>query len=158
LRGNRTWPFVLAVWVGSRVFFFAVGAIGHAYVSFAAPGGSPREPPGFLDYWAHWDGGWYAAIAEHGYFDKASTSFFPLYPIALRVGRVLGLSYAASGILISNAVLLAGLIAFYRLGRAVLPERDAYRARGNRSQGKLYRLRREEKSTRVHELERCAHG
>src|ERR671922_43955 len=54
LRFDRTWPFVLAVWLGSRAFFFAVGAIGHAYVGFAQPGGSPREPPRFLDYLAHW--------------------------------------------------------------------------------------------------------
>src|SRR5919201_1950229 len=78
------WPFVIAVWVASRAFFFTVGVIGHAYVGFATPGGSPREPPGFLDYWAHWDGGWYAAIAQHGYFTKAATSFFPLYPLLVR--------------------------------------------------------------------------
>ena len=113
LRLDRTWPFVLAVFVSSRVFFFAVGAIGHAYVGFAQPGGSPREPPGFLDYWAHWDGGWYAAIAEHGYFDKASTSFFPLYPILVRFANYLPGGTAFWGVAVSTACFLATLYFFY---------------------------------------------
>jgi hypothetical protein len=113
LRLDRTWPFVLAVWVGSRVFFFAVGAIGHAYVGFAQPGGSPREPPGFLDYWAHWDGGWYAAIARDGYFDHASTSFFPLYPILVRFADYLPGGTAFWGVVVSTACLLATLYFFY---------------------------------------------
>jgi hypothetical protein len=113
LRLDRTWPFVLAVFVTSRVFFFAVGAIGHAYVRFAQPGGSPREPPGFLDYWAHWDGGWYAAIAKHGYFDHASTSFFPLYPILVRFADRLPGGTAFWGVAVSTACLLAVLYFFY---------------------------------------------
>jgi len=115
LRTNRTWPFVLAVWIGSRAFFFAVGAIGHAYVGFAQPGGSPREPPGFLDYWAHWDGGWYAAIAEHGYFNKASTSFFPLYPLLVRFADYLPGGTAFWGVAVSTACLLATLYFLYEL-------------------------------------------
>jgi hypothetical protein len=103
------------VWVGSRIFFFAVGAIGHAYVGFAQAGGSPREPPGFLDYWAHWDGGWYAAIAKHGYFDKASTSFFPLYPIIVRFADYLPGGTAFWGVAVSTACLLATLYFLYEI-------------------------------------------
>ena len=117
-------------WAGSRALVIACAAFLHWI----------RWPRGYfhpefrstLAVLTSWDGRWYNEVARNGYLlvpgHQSDPAFFPLYPIALRVGRVLGLSYAASGILISNAVLLAGLIAFYRLGRAVLPERDAYRA------------------------------
>lgn len=110
------WPFVLGVWLGSRAFFFTVGAIGNAYVSFAQPGGSPREPPGFLDYWAHWDGGWYAAIAQRGYFNPTSTSFFPLYPLLVRLADYLPGGTAFWGVAVSTACLLATLYFFYEVG------------------------------------------
>lgn len=124
-RLGRTWPFVLAVWLGSRVFFFAVGAIGHAYVGFAQPGGSPREPPGFLDYWAHWDGGWYAAIAERGYFNSASTSFFPLYPLLVRTADRLPGGTAFWGVAVSTACLLAALYFLYELAEELYGPRVA---------------------------------
>jgi hypothetical protein len=125
LRTNRTWAFVLAVWLSSRVFFFAVGAIGHAYVDFAAPGGSPREPPGFLDYWAHWDGGWYAAIADRGYFDSASTSFFPLYPLLVRFTDWLSGGTAFWGVTVSVACLLATLYFLYEIAEELFDARVA---------------------------------
>ena len=122
---RKTWPFVLAVFVASRVFFFAVGAIGHAYVDFAYPGGSPREPPGFLDYWAHWDGGWYAAIADHGYFNPASTSFFPLYPLLVRFADYLPGGTAFWGVTVSVLCLLATLYFLYELAEELFDVRVA---------------------------------
>jgi hypothetical protein len=124
-RARRTWVFVLAVFVTSRVFFFAVGAIGHAYVSFAVPGGAPREPRGFLDYWAHWDGGWYAAIARDGYFSRAATSFFPLYPILVRLPDHLPGGTAFWGVAVSTACLLAVLYFFYETGEKLFGPRVA---------------------------------
>jgi hypothetical protein len=122
---RQTWPFVVAVWLASRVFFFAVGAIGHAYVGFASPGGSPREPPGFLDYWAHWDGGWYAAIAEHGYFNRPSTSFFPLYPLLVRFADYLPGGTAFWGVTVSVTCLLATLFFLYELAEELFDVRVA---------------------------------
>src|SRR2546423_8588062 len=116
---RQTWPFVLTVWLGSRVFFFGAGAIGHAYVSFAYPGGSPREPPGFLDYWAHWDGGWYAAIADRGYFSSAATSFFPLYPLLIRFTDWLPGGTAFWGVTVSVACLLATLYFLYEIAEGL---------------------------------------
>jgi Dolichyl-phosphate-mannose-protein mannosyltransferase len=122
------WPFVVAVWVASRVFFFTVGAIGNAYVRFADPGGFPREPPGFLNYWAHWDGGWYAAIAERGYFSRASTSFFPLYPLLVRLFDYLPGGTAYWGVVVSTACLLAALYFFYEIAEELF---DAETARAS---------------------------
>jgi hypothetical protein len=115
LTWGGAWPFVLAVWFASRAFFFTVGVLGHAYVGFAMPGGSPQEPPGFLDYWAHWDGAWYAAIAQRGYFDHASTSFFPLYPLLVRLFDYLPGGTAYWGVVVSTACLLAALYFFYEV-------------------------------------------
>ena len=85
-------PFLAAVFLVSRAFFLAVGAVGHAYLVQAVPAGSPLQPPGFLNYWAHWDGGWYAAIATRGYYDAATPAFFPAYP-----GAVAGLNLLPGG-------------------------------------------------------------
>jgi hypothetical protein len=84
--------FLATIFVASRAFFLAVGAVGHAYLVQAVPAGSPLQPPGFLNYWAHWDGAWYAAIATRGYYDAASPAFFPAYP-----GAVAGLNFLPGG-------------------------------------------------------------
>ena len=111
----RPWRFVLLVWAASRAFFLVVGALGHAYLTSAQPGGFPREPAGILNYWAHWDGGWYAAIAEQGYFNPPSTSFFPLYPILIWLGTHLGGGTAFWGVVVSMLSLLGALCFCYRI-------------------------------------------
>ena len=118
----KPWPFVLGVWVSSRAFFFAVGAIGHAYLLQAQPGGSPREPGGILNYWAHWDGGWYTTIATHGYFTPSATSFFPLYPILIWLGSHTVGGTAVWGVVISTLALLAGLFFCYRIAEDLFDE------------------------------------
>jgi hypothetical protein len=117
-------------WAISRGIVFGCAAILHWF----------RWPEGYfqpefrsvLGVLAAWDGRWYDQVARNGYLlipgHQSDPAFFPLYPILLRAGHAVGFSYAAAGIAISNIVLLAGLVAFYRLGRELLPERDAYRA------------------------------
>lgn len=108
------WPFVLAVFVASRLLFLGAGALAHAFLPQAEPAGAPLEPPGFLNYWAHWDGAWYAQIATEGYGAgaPASTAFFPLYPMLVRLGTALGGGPALWGVAIS---LLATLFTLYFL-------------------------------------------
>ena len=125
LAANADFRFVLAVWALSRLFFLVVGALGHAYLTEASPGGSPREPGGILNYWAHWDGGWYTTIAQNGYFDSASTSFFPLYPIAIWLGTHLGGGAAIWGVAISVAALLPTLWFLYQLTERLFDRRAA---------------------------------
>lgn len=108
------WPFVLAVFASSRALFLGVGALAAAFLPGAEPAGSPLEPPGMLNYWAHWDGAWYSEIATEGYGERApaSTAFFPLYPMLVRLGAALGGGPALWGVLIS---LVATLFALYFL-------------------------------------------
>lgn len=111
---GSAWPFVFAVFAISRLLFLGVGALAHAFLPRAEPAGSPLEPPGFLNYWAHWDGAWYAQIATEGYETgaPASTAFFPLYPMLVRLGTLLGGGPAFWGVMVSLA---ATLLTFYFL-------------------------------------------
>jgi hypothetical protein len=79
-----------------------------------------------------WDGRWYGALAVHGYLavpdQRSDTAFFPLYPLAMRALHGLGLSTEAGGLLISNLLLLAGLVALYELVLEWVDEATARRA------------------------------
>lgn len=132
---SATWRFVLVAWASSRLVFLGVGALTHAYLAPVRPGGYPREPGGALNYWAHWDGGWFAAIAQYGYGGggrgpsiwPASTNFFPLYPMTIRAGTALAGGPAIWGVLISLAASLAALYFLYELSRDLF-DTDAARA------------------------------
>jgi hypothetical protein len=114
---RRTWAFVLAVFALSRLLFLGAGSLAAAYLPWAAPAGFPLEPPGFLNYWAHWDGAWYSEIATEGYGERAptSTAFFPLYPMLMRLGIALGDGPALWGVLISLSATLIALFFVYRI-------------------------------------------
>lgn len=122
-RGTRTrassaagaWPFVLAVFASSRALFLLAGALAAYFLPWAEPAGSPLEPPGLLNYWAHWDGAWYSEIATEGYDARypASTAFFPIYPMLVRLGAELGGGPALWGVLISLGATVLSLYFLY---------------------------------------------
>lgn len=103
---------MLAVFAASRIFFLGVGALAAALLPQAEPAGTLLEPGGLLGYWAHWDGAWYSEIATEGYAARypASTAFFPLYPMLVRLGTELGGGPALWGVLVS---LVATFFALY---------------------------------------------
>jgi hypothetical protein len=119
-----------AWWAGSRALVLVCAALLHWL--HTPKGYFHLEFRSVLAVLTAWDGRWYDEVARNGYLlvpgHQSDPAFFPLYPIVLRLGHDVGLSYAASGIAVSNVVLLVGLVAFYRLGCALLPERDAFRA------------------------------
>jgi Mannosyltransferase (PIG-V) len=122
---TTAWPFVLVAWTSSRLVFLVTGVLAHAYLAPVTPGGYPREPAGALNYWAHWDGGWFASIAQYGYGGSghgevtwpASTNFFPLYPMTIRAGTAVAGGPALWGVLISLTASLAALYFLYELSR-----------------------------------------
>jgi hypothetical protein len=67
----------------------------------------------------HWDGYWYILIADRGYhIHTATTAFWPLYPLLLKVGYDLTTwPMPVVGVLISNLALLGALAVLYRLVR-----------------------------------------
>jgi hypothetical protein len=118
---NSGWTFVLTIFVLSRLFFFGVGI---AAVTYLPPGKPPffeggKEVParGFLDSWANFDGGWYLGIASSGYDldNPASTAFFPLFPMLIRLGAALGGKPAIWGVLVSLVATFFALYFLYRI-------------------------------------------
>jgi hypothetical protein len=113
---REAWVFVLAIFAASRLLFMGAGALAAAYLPLATPAGYPLEPPGPLNYWAHWDGAWYSEVAVEGYggLAPASTAFFPLYPVLMRSG--IGDEVALWGVLLSLLGTLLALYFLYRIG------------------------------------------
>jgi hypothetical protein len=103
------------------------GVLAAAYLPWAVPAGDPLEPPGFLNYWAHWDGAWYSEIATGGYGERAptSTAFFPLYPMLMRLGIALGDGPVLWGVLISLSATLLALFFLYRIAEDIYGTRAA---------------------------------
>jgi Dolichyl-phosphate-mannose-protein mannosyltransferase len=96
---------------------------------WANPPSGPQEPSGFLSYWAHWDGAWYTEIATEGYDARApaSTAFFPVFPMIMRVGSALGGGPALWGVLISLVATAFALYFLYRIAERVW-DKDTARA------------------------------
>jgi Mannosyltransferase (PIG-V) len=117
--------FVLVVWALSCGFYLAVGALGHAFLEHADVVVSNREPPGVLNYWAHWDGAYFTYIAEHGYRSAEATAFFPFYPLLIRAVGVVGAGPALVGVVISVAATLVALFFFHGLTAHLRDERVA---------------------------------
>ncbi len=124
---GEAWAFALAVFFSSRLLFIGVGALAVSYLPRADPAGDPLEPPGSLNYWAHWDGAWYSEIATQGYGARApeSTAFFPLYPMLLRFGNALPGGPALWGVLISLLCTVFALFFVYRVAENLYGVRAA---------------------------------
>ena len=79
-----------------------------------------------------WDGRWYQNVAARGYLlvpgHQSNPAFFPLFPIVLRSLHWTGLSFRGAGVVVANLAFLVAVLAFYELGRELLPEQDARRA------------------------------
>src|SRR5919107_3776869 len=103
------------------------GALAATYLPGADPAGDPLEPPGFLNYWAHWDGAWYSEISKAGYGVRApeSTAFFPLYPMLVRLGSALPGGPALWGVLISLVCIVFALFFVYRIAENLYGVRAA---------------------------------
>jgi hypothetical protein len=116
---HGVWSFVFWSWLASRLLFLTAGALA-AHVLSHAPTGDPAQPPGVFNYWANWDGAWYASIAKSGYAGRlwpASANFFPFYPILLRLGITVGPGAALAGVILSLAASLLALYFVHELTR-----------------------------------------
>jgi Dolichyl-phosphate-mannose-protein mannosyltransferase len=124
---RETWAFVLAAFAASRLLFLGTGSLAAAYLPQAVPVGDVLEPPGALNYWAHWDGAWYSEIATGGYGERAptSTAFFPLYPLLMRPGIAIWGGPALWGVLFSLTATLLALFFLYRIAEILYGSRAA---------------------------------
>ncbi len=114
------WQSAIVAWVGQRLLIGALVALWQALVggfSLAA----------FYRVWGLFDGVWYSLIAGYGYHILPEASFFPLYPLLMRlIAPLVGGHVTLAGILLANGCSLA---AFLLLGRLVERECGAPIAR-----------------------------
>ena len=124
---GEVWALVLISFFLSRLLFLGIGLLAATHLPWAEPAGDPLEPPGALNYWAHWDGAWYSEIATDGYGERAptSTAFFPLYPMLMRLGVSLGGGPALWGVMISLLAIPAALFFLYRIAERLYDQRTA---------------------------------
>lgn len=85
-----------------------------------------------------WDSGWYLEVARHGYPGsvpeqagqavQSPLGFFPLYPLAVRAGHAVGLSYEVAAIAVTSLAGVAASVLLWRLVCHVSGARVADRA------------------------------
>lgn len=118
--GTRT---AFRAWLVSRVLCWAVGIAAILILGTDAgnhdPGGLTSPFGSFGDTLvgpaARWDSAWYVFIADHGYPNRLTTEFYPLYPMLARaVGTPFG-SSLLGGLAVSLAGFYAALYLLYRL-------------------------------------------
>ena len=124
---GRVWAYVLMAFALSRLLFMGAGALAVLLLPQADPAGDPLGPSGFWGYWANWDGAWYAEIVAEGYGERApaSTAFFPLYPLLVKLGAVIGGGPAVWGVLVSLVSTLFALYFVYRISERLYDPRAA---------------------------------
>ncbi len=102
------WADVLPAWAASRLVVLVAALV-------AVPPGPGRLAHALCG----WDGDWYSDVAREGYgFEHEGQTpypFFPLLPLALRVGAAAGLPPWLAGAALSHAALLLGLAGLHRL-------------------------------------------
>ena len=125
-----------AVFVGVRIAMFAIALLTYSLIDFhpavGVPGWDvPAVTPGWhnaITGWEHSDSLWFLRIGSEGYrSDDQSAAFFPLYPSLIHVvGVLVGGHWLLASFLVSNLMLLGGMLLLYRLTTA---EYDEQRAR-----------------------------
>lgn len=92
------------------------------------------ELPGLhlIQAWVRWDAGWYAQIAQDGYWyhpgEQSPVAFFPVYPLAVRGLMALGVNRYVGGVVLSWLFGFIGILVFARWARRLTDERTAFRA------------------------------
>ncbi len=115
---------VLKSFVVSRSLVVLFAISGFSFLPAVHEGFSaaiPESVPWYLSIWYQWDAHWYMSVATDGYQwiagDQSNVAFFPLYPLTLRAANWLFGHYLLSGLLLSSAFFLVGMLFLYRLVR-----------------------------------------
>jgi hypothetical protein len=105
-----------AIFIGSRIATLLAAAVAATLSPKFGLGGVLTKT---------WDAAWYLHLAEHGYpagvpeeagqAVQSTLGFFPLYPLAVRAGHRLGLSFAAAGLLVTTLAGLAACLLLWKL-------------------------------------------
>jgi dolichyl-phosphate-mannose-protein mannosyltransferase len=125
---SRAW--IAGWWLAGRSVVLGTALVVHAVGSYGVQRQIGRAHA--LGVLESWDGKWYRLVASDGYLlvpgRQSDPAFFPLYPLLLRAGHALGVSYATAGIVLSNVAFLVALVAVHALTRELFGEGFAHRA------------------------------
>lgn len=133
--GDRWWLQVLAVFAASRVVTTTILLV---YAGRQGPNAWTDAAPGYAEFAAIWDGGWYHYIAVAGYptelprdaaghVGENAWAFLPLYPALVRLLMLAtGLPFAPVAVLVSVVAAAVATLLFYRLMVRVLPQGALY--------------------------------
>jgi Gpi18-like mannosyltransferase len=121
---NKVWLEILLVYLASKVYQSVFVYWGHAVRGPAPPGGWEGVSNWLLNPWTTYDSQWYLEIAATGY-REATATFFPLYPLLLRILGNSELTRALAGVIFSNLAFLLALYLLYRLTRLDFTEETA---------------------------------
>lgn len=108
------WWGALSLFAWGRVDRFGVAPTFPYYSSLLSyvPAGSAL--------WGHFDGAHYLKLASVGYVDQGTQAFFPAYPLLIRLFHAFGISYFASGVVLSLICLVLAIVALhYLLGKSI---------------------------------------
>ena len=125
----------MLAFLGIAAVLFVVSAIGSVWLPDPGDQVIPRVHGWrWLQGWAEWDSGWYAAIAQGGYGyipgRQSTIAFFPSYPLLMRaVAQVVGNAYVA-GVLVTLASGAAATRLFFGWLAERMPSRTAWAALG----------------------------
>src|SRR5947207_3675865 len=120
-RHNAPMRAVIGLFVMTRIGLLATILAATVSVPPSAVAARNSDIP-LLNALAQWDGGAYLYLAQHGYsaVDANYASYFPLYPLLMKVGGTLlggsGDAYLVVGVLVANVAILAALAGLLRLG------------------------------------------
>lgn len=109
----------IVVWVAALAAIALVGRNQHSFLGFdpthltepfrAAVSNLAVAPLG------RWDSVWFLTVAQHGYVSPQSSAMFPLYPLLIRAGSLVGGQPLLTGGLISLGCFLGSLYMLHRL-------------------------------------------
>lgn len=127
-----TWRAPLLAWTISRAIIIAAIVISTARLGHHVSPADPSVIHALMPLGA-WDSGWYFQIAHHGYAFNSPTlttvqtnlAFFPLLPMILRVGLLLGANVFIWGFVVCNLAFLAALFGINVLSRGRFGQRTA---------------------------------
>jgi Gpi18-like mannosyltransferase len=103
----------------------AIMLVAMAFANRMLPGEGTATTWEATDKWfrflLRYDSGWYLHIAHHGYsyngndLEKQTIVFYPLYPALIKALTFLGLSHAASAVIIPNVAIVVAIVLFTKL-------------------------------------------
>lgn len=120
-RRRQTYLAALLLFAASRVVMLIAMAFANRMLPIEPTASTWEATSRWFRFLLRYDSGWYLHIATHGYsysgndLEKQTVVFYPLYPALIKALTFLGLSHAASAVIVSNVAIVVAIIVFTKL-------------------------------------------